>query len=173
MPVILPQPARRGWVGALAVRALCSGTLASLLSTLALGAACRLRGASFASGSNATSQWLWGRSAWRRQRVDVRHTVVGYAIHHASSVFWATAFEAWQLLRPPPARGMTLRRAVTVAAVAGVVDYTLVPKRLTPGFEAHLRPTTIPLVYAAFALGLALCPRPGARRRFEPGPRIR
>lgn len=133
--------------------ALAQGSLASIASTLTLGWLVRRRGHRAAGGTNATSHWLWGRRAWRVQRVDARHTLAGYAIHHVCSVFWAVAFALWNRQRPAAPRRVAVR-AGTIAAVAAAVDYGVVPRRLTPGFEAHLRPAPIALVYVAFAAGL-------------------
>ena len=134
-------------------RALADGAVASVLSTVTLAGLTRAAGHSAASGTNATSHWLWGRRAWRRERFDLAHTAAGYAIHHVCSVFWACGFAAWNRARPAaPAR--VAGRAAGIAVVAAAVDYGAIPRRLTPGFEAHLRPGPIALVYAAFALGL-------------------
>ena len=46
--------------------------------------------------------------------------------------------------------------AVGVAAGACLVDLRCTPRRLTPGFERRLRPSSLAVVYGAFALGLAL-----------------
>ena len=113
----------------------------------------RARTGSYASGTNATSHWLWGESAKQRHAADLPHTAVGYAIHHASSLLWAFAFERWLAARRPP---HPVRAAATVTAVAYVVDYRVVPKRLTPGFEQHLPRRARFAAYAAFAAGLAV-----------------
>jgi hypothetical protein len=42
-----------------------------------------------------------------------------------------------------------------MSAVAGVVDYGIVPRRLTPGWELALPPKSVAAVLAAMALGLA------------------
>lgn len=139
----------------LAWRALSDGTVASVLSTATLAAMTRLNGHSAASGTNATSHWLWGRRAWRRERTDLTHTGAGYAIHHACSVFWACGFAAWNRLRPART-AVVAGRAAAVSGLAALVDYRVVPRRLTPGFEAHLRPAPIAAVYVAFAAGLLL-----------------
>jgi hypothetical protein len=131
--------------------------VASIASTAVLTAACGIGGKPAVSGTNATSHWIWGRAAWYARRGDLRHTVLGYAIHHASSVFWATLFEAWNAWRPPAGSSAIAGRALGVAAVAALVDYRVVPKRLTPGFEAHLGRPAIAGVYLAFAAGLACC----------------
>jgi hypothetical protein len=134
--------------------ALQSGSVASLLSTAAVTWRSAVERRRAAAGTNATSQWLWGRRARLHLRADLGHTATGYAIHHAASVFWALAFEAWRRdRREAPAR--TLGRACAISALACFVDYRLTPTRLTPGFEAHLSRRSMLLVYAAFAAGLA------------------
>lgn len=134
-----------------------SGSVASIASTAVLTAAVQLGGKPPASGTNATSQWVWGRAAWRARRGDLRHTAVGYLIHHASSVWWAVLFEAVHAWRPPRGQREVMLRAAATSALAAWVDYRVVPKRLTPGFEAHLGRPAIACVYAAFAAGLAAC----------------
>jgi hypothetical protein len=44
---------------------------------------------------------------------------------------------------------------VAVAAAAYVVDYYVVPKRLTPGFEKRLSGRSLFWIYSALAAGLA------------------
>lgn len=134
-------------------RACVSGTVAAVASGLTVALLARRRTGHLASGPNATSHVLWGESAARCHEADLRHTGVGAAIHHASGVFWAAGFE-WLLAtrrRPHP-----VLAAATVTAVAYVVDYHVVPKRLTPGFEEHLSGRGMWGVYAALAAGLAL-----------------
>ena len=136
-------------------KALWSGSAGSLLSTLALAASgWRELGDPYAP-LNGPSQWLFGRHAAFKDGASVKHTLSGYAIHHAMSVFWAFFFERF---RPQPkAHGIdTLLSAAATSLVAYFVDYRLTPKRLTPGFERRLSRRSLALVYAAFAVGLAV-----------------
>ncbi|HZH42932.1 MAG TPA: hypothetical protein VEY50_02445 [Lysobacter sp.] len=132
-----------------------SGSVASVLSTAVLSWRSRLNTGHGASATNATSHWLWGERAMHRHTPSARHTAVGYAIHHASAVFWATAFERLLLRRPPTATRATAT-AAAVSALAYAVDYGLTPKRLTPGFERHLGGRSLLLTYGAIAAGLAV-----------------
>jgi len=100
---------------------------------------------------NASSHWYHGDAAGRSCAADIRHTLLGFATHHAASVFWAALFEA--LRRRYPKRSPALD-ALGVSALAAAVDYGLVPKRLTPGWEEVVSPRTIMLACAAMALGL-------------------
>jgi hypothetical protein len=145
---------RETWQSLLA-RSAVSGGIASLLSTALIAArSARATGSPF-SGTNAVSHCVWGESAKLQRRFSVRHTVLGYAIHHASAVFWAALYER---ATPPALRAAKplLNNAVVVTAVAGVTDYLLMPKRLQPGFESSLSLRSTLAAYAAIAAGLAL-----------------
>jgi hypothetical protein len=139
-------------------RVLLSGTAASLASALALALAGRREVGSAATPLNGPSQWVWGRHAPYRDGFSVRHTVVGYGIHHFASVFWAALFERARRARP------ALPAAIATAALACVVDYRCTPQRFTPGFEKRLSRAALLATYAAFAAGLALASRGFARR---------
>lgn len=145
-------------------RAAVSGTVAAVLSGVTVALLARRRTGHLASGPNATSHVLWGESAARCHQADLRHTVAGYAIHHASAVFWASGFEWLLTTRRPP---HPVVAAAATAATAYAVDYHMVPKRLTPGFELHLARRGMWGVYAAIASGLALT----AMLRNRPAPR--
>jgi len=131
-------------------RTLLSGTIASLAMAAALGAMARREGKSAIRSINATSHWYHGAKAGRARRADLPHTAVGFATHYGASLFWAALFEA--LRRRIPGRAPF--RAAAVSALAAVVDYGLVPKRLTPGWERVLPPEAIALAYFAMALAL-------------------
>ncbi len=135
-------------------RALCSGSCASLCSTLAISWLSHRRTRATAAATNATSQWLWGGEAHRQDRVSVRHTLAGYLIHHASSLFWAIAFE--RLRRGRRDRPRMAALATATSAVAYAVDYHVVPRRLSPGFDRRLHGRDLAVIYASFALGLAV-----------------
>ena len=82
-----------------------------------------------------------------------RNTAVGFAIHTAASLWWALFLEAL----PPRHRAATAASAL--AALAYVVDYDVVHRRLRPGFEAHLSRASIFAVYASLAAAFALAAR--------------
>jgi hypothetical protein len=136
-------------------QALVSGTLASFFSTAALALFGKAQAHSFVAPTNATSHWLWGNDAYDEYRPTLRHTGIGYATHHASAVFWALLYERWLNRGPHHSAGSIVRDAVLTAGVAALVDYTLTPPRLRPGFEQHLSPVSLVGVFAALAAGLA------------------
>jgi hypothetical protein len=143
-------------LGDAARRALVSGTSASICSAVALSVCSRIDEGSFAGGLNGPSQWLWGEAEAYTREASVRHTVVGYGIHHATSVFWGTLYE--RTFGESGERKTPLRRCAEAALStvgAYVVDYYLTPPRLRPGFEKHVSTPSMFVVYGAFAFGLA------------------
>lgn len=153
------------WPSALA-EGLRSGTAASLLSTAVLMASGRHHAGHRFAATNATSQWLWGRPALHANAPTLRHTAVGYAVHHGASIFWATLHaRATQDLPGARTLGGALAGGLVTAAVACVVDFCFTPQRLTPGFEHRLPRSAIGVAYLAFGMAIgaaALCWR---RRR--------
>jgi hypothetical protein len=159
------------WKAALREGAI-SGSLASVLSAAFLALAgereCRHHPA---APVNAISHWIWDEPALREDGASARHTLAGFAIHHAASIWWGVWHaKAWGTRevakRPVPA----LAGAAAAAAIACFVDYRMTPERLTPGFEHRLSSRALLGVYACFALGLALGSMavPPARRERPP-----
>ena len=98
----------------------------------------------------------------------MRHTAVGYATHHAATLFWAVLFERCLQARRTRTIGPVLREALIVSAVAAAVDYGATPRRFTPGWEFVLSKRAMAVVYGAMALGLAaggLLDKGGSKRR--------
>lgn len=138
------------------VKGMVPGALASLTSTAALALRARQESGSMFAGANAISHWLWGDKAFRRDEPSWKYTLVGYGIHHASSLFWAAIFEqvAGKVLDRKSVAG-TAAAAAAAAATACFVDYRLTPQRLKPGYEERVSKKSLALVYGAFAVGLA------------------
>ena len=137
-------------------RALVSGTVTSLATSAALALMSRAAGRPAVAPINATSHWVHGDKAARAPETDVSRTLVGFATHHAASFLWAYVFERLAGLRGRPGAPVLFRNAAAVAAVAAVVDYGIVPKRLTPGWELVLPKRSVATTYAVLALGLAV-----------------
>ncbi|WP_245364293.1 hypothetical protein [Sinorhizobium americanum] len=156
-PISAAGPERRSLHGRSSpfTAAVASGTIASLTTTAVLSLLARLEGRSIFQPANATSHWLHGEKAGHVRVADTKHTLVGYCTHHLSAIFWALPFEAWLSADRSGKATFTLRKAAITAAFAYLVDYHLVPKRLTPGWETVLSKRSIGLTYVALALGLA------------------
>jgi hypothetical protein len=146
-------------------RAAVSGTVASIVSTLALAALGRREAGAALAPINAVSHWFWGRRAARQDGASLKYTVPGYLTHHGAAIFWALAFERLFGRRGERDPATALATGAAVAALAAAVDYTITPKRLTPGFEERLSVPSLVVVYAAFGVGLALTEMTRGMRR--------
>jgi len=133
--------------------ALISGTVSGIATAAVASAAARSEGEPAAAPLNAVSHVLWGDEAGRQDDVSLRYTATGFATNHAACVFWAGVYEA---LRRRVGAGTlgALASAPAVAVLAYVVDYHLVPRRLTPGYELRLSGRSLTSIYAALALSL-------------------
>ena len=137
-------------------RALLTGSVASAVSVAVLGLLAKAEGKGAAQPINATSHWLQGEDAGTVTTIDVAHTATGYATHHAATVFWAALFEVLQSAWREPLPGKTIRNAAVVSTLAAVVDYGLVPKRLTPGWEGPLPIRSVTGGFVGMAFGPAI-----------------
>lgn len=135
---------------------LATGAVATASTTAALAVLGKVEGNSAVGPINAVSHILWGDEAAHTDEPDVAHTLTGAALNAAAITMWAALHE----LLMPRDRKPTVARAVSsgllVATVAYVVDYHVVPKRLTPGFEKRLSGTALASIYATLAASLAV-----------------
>jgi hypothetical protein len=135
--------------------ALVSGTLAGVASAATATLAGRATGQAPAAVLNAVSHVLWGDRAGRQDAPSRRYTLTGFVINQAASLFWAAGYAALRRYTP---RGpaAALASGAAIAGLAYLVDYHMVPRRLTPGYELRLRGPQLALIYAAIALSLPL-----------------
>ena len=136
-------------------QALASGLTAIAASTAALAAMAVVEGKGPAQPLNATSHIVYGNDAARYRDADIDHTIIGLGTHAAATIFWAAAFETSLVLRPARTPAALVVRAGSIALMAALVDYTITPKRFTPGWELVLSRTSMAVVYAAMAAGFA------------------
>lgn len=108
------------------------------------------------AAANAPSHWLWGRPALYQNAPSLRYTATGVLIHSLSGGMWGLLHEK---VLGERARDKSfpqlLGDAAMTTAVAALVDFALVPQRLTPGFQKRLSLGSLVRVYGLFALGLA------------------
>lgn len=138
------------------MKVLLTGTAVAVTTSVALSLAARLRHRSAVQPINATSHWLHGERAGRESRPDFQHTALGSATHFAASLLWSALFAWWRSGRPP---GTLVSDAIGTTVLAAFVDYAVVPKRLTPGWELVLPKSGIAAAYGVMALTLATCDR--------------
>src|ERR1700712_1212523 len=143
-------------------RATLTGSAAAFSSALVAARLARSEGASIYAPLNAVTHCLWPRTAFFEQRPSVRYTATGAGVHWGSSIFWGVLFEALRGAEEDPAR--IVNAAVLTVGVAYVVDYHVVPQRVTPGFEAHIPRSRFGWIYGALTLGLSAAAMVRAKR---------
>lgn len=134
-----------------------SGGMAGVVMNLATAAAGQVETGHAAATLNAVSHSLWGDEAAREDGVSAKYTLNGLALNEGATVMWASVYE--KLFGHYADRGqvpMALLGGAAVAGLAYVVDYHLVPKRLTPGYEKRLSKRGLGALYGVLALSLAL-----------------
>ena len=102
---------------------------------------------------DAVSHIAWGDRAYAYDELDAKHTLVGALLNAGAMVMWSAVHELLSPRRPTLARALATGAAVS--ALAYVVDYHVVPKRFTPGFEHKLPRRGLRDMYIALALSLA------------------
>lgn len=144
-------------VASIARQSALPAALATATTTAAVTGLTKLNDGSGAAGLNAVSHILWGDEATSKDELSAKYTLIGGALNSAAVASWAAIHEmAVDQFRLPRRLMPMLLSASLVSGVAYVVDYHVVPKRLTPGFEKRITPRAMAIVYGALAIGLAV-----------------
>jgi hypothetical protein len=163
-------------------RAIVSGTVGGLAAATAASLAGKCEEGSYAAPLNATSHILWGDEAASKDRASLKYTLTGFLLNHGSAIFWAWFYEKLFGARvagaaassyangranggangrrtkgrtATPSLAQPILGAAAVAASAYVIDYHLIPKRFTPGFEKRVSGKSLAAIFATLAMGLA------------------
>jgi hypothetical protein len=142
--------------GGLLGRAMATGSLAGLATTATLALLGRRQAGSSVAPINATSHVLWGDEAGTADAVDVKHTVPGVLINGGAGIFWALLRELLSDRLPQRDRATAVATGAAVAGLAYLVDYHLIPRRLTPGWELRLPRGSVALGFVALGAALAI-----------------
>ncbi len=133
-----------------------TGAVASAVSAAVLGLLARTEGAGAVQPINATSHWLRGDEAGKITAIDAKHTATGLATHQGACLMWAALFETLRAASPHSGSARIIRDAAAISILAAIVDYGLMPKRLTPGWEEPLPIRSVAGGFVGLGLGLAL-----------------
>lgn len=134
-----------------------TGAVATATTTMAVSALGALEDGNAIAPLNSVSHIAWGEKAGRRADASWKYTGTGLGLNAAAVTSWAAIYEYFfgERGRQRDISGALLGGAV-VSGLAYVVDYHVVPKRLTPGFEKRLSGASLVGVYGALAAGLAI-----------------
>jgi hypothetical protein len=133
-----------------------TGAAAALASSAAVAWRGRQDSGSPLAPINATSHVFWGDEAGEVEQATWRHTLPGLLINAGAGVWWALVLQKLYG-EEIDKRGLpaAVLGATATAALAYAVDYHLVPKRLTPGWELRITRRSLFLGLGAMAVGLA------------------
>ncbi len=131
-----------------------SGTVCGLMLSTVVGLTSRLTTGRSSLGLNAISHIVWGPKAARQTSWTSRYTGTGLLLNQGACLFWAGCYEALLRKQPPHSVTKSVADAMKIAALAYVVDYHVIPKRFTPGFEFVFPRRLFPLLYVGLAASL-------------------
>lgn len=135
-------------------RALVSGTIASVVTAVGLAVLSRAEGKHPLAPFNASSHWLFGDNNIKLDGFNPQQTSIGLLTHHASAIFWALIYEFGAVSLVP--KGYREATAAPTAVFAALLDYGLLPRRLTPGWELAVSKRSVSAGFLLLGLGLAL-----------------
>ena len=106
---------------------------------------------------NAVSHVVFGDEAFEQSTPSLKYTMTAVALNDSACLSWATIFQ-W-LFGDAADKGnvpFALLGGALVSTGAYMVDYKIVPQRLTPGFEKHISGRSLAVVYVVLGLSMAL-----------------
>jgi hypothetical protein len=108
---------------------------------------------------NAISHIAWGEEAAVQDEYSTKYTATGVVLNMAAMWSWSLIFEALRHAAGKGDKSRPVTHSVAggalVSALAYVVDYHIVPKRLTPGLEDRLSSRSLLVIYIVLATSLA------------------
>ncbi|MCC2640779.1 MAG: uncharacterized protein K0S45_1192 [Nitrospira sp.] len=131
-----------------------TGNMCGLLMSTVVGVTSRLTTGHSGPGLNAISHIFWGAKAAQQSAWTLRYTGTGLLLNQGACLFWAGCYEAFLRRQRPEGLTRSIAGAITMASVAYLVDYHVIPKRLTPGFELVFPGRLFPVLYAGLAVSL-------------------
>jgi hypothetical protein len=138
-----------------AIDTVAAGSGATALTTATILCLGQERDSSMWAPLNAVSHIPFGDEAAAHTELSAKYTGTGAALNTAAVFSWAAMHAGVMRALPRQDLPSASGASVAVAAVAYVVDYHVVPRRLTPGFEKRLSGRSLFWIYSALAAGLA------------------
>lgn len=132
-----------------------AGSAATALTTATVLCLGHERDSSMWAPLNAVSHIAYGDEAAAHTELSSQYTGTGAALNTAAVFSWAAMHAGVMRAMPRQDLPSAIGAGAAVAAIAYVVDYYVVPRRLTPGFEKRLSGTSLFWIYSSLAAGLA------------------
>lgn len=132
-----------------------AGSAATALTTATVLCLGHERDSSTWAPLNAVSHITYGDEAADHTEWSPKYTGTGAALNTAAMFSWAAMHAGVMRAIPRQDLPSAVGAGAAVAAIAYVVDYYVVPRRLTPGFEKRLTGSSLFWIYSSLAAGLA------------------
>ena len=139
----------------LALDTVAAGSAATALTTATILCLGHEHDSSMWAPLNAVSHITFGDEAAAHTEWSAKYTGTGTALNTVAVFSWAAMHAGVMKMLPRQDLPSAIGAGVAVAAAAYVVDYYVVPERLTPGFEKRLTGRSLFWIYSALAAGLA------------------
>jgi hypothetical protein len=130
-------------------------TIATMLAVVCLAG---LTGKHLLAPVQAISHIAFGERAYLTNRLNLTFAAVGFVLNVFTMVGWSVVAElTLQALKVTPSSPFgTFAIAFCISALAYWVDFKVVPKRFTPGFEHVLSRRALYLVYWILAISIGM-----------------
>ena len=138
-----------------AIDTLAAGSGATALTTATILCLGHERDASMWAPMNAVSHIPFGDEAARHTELSATYTGTGTVLNTGAMFTWAAMHAAVMQALPRRDVPAAIGAGIAVSAAAYVIDYYVVPRRLTPGFEKRLDGRSLFWIYSSLAAGLA------------------
>ena len=132
-----------------------AGSAATALTTATILCLGHERDTSMWAPLNAVGHMAFGDEAAAHTELSTKYTGTGTALNTGAMFAWAATYAGVMKMLPRQDLPAAIGAGVAVSAAAYVIDYYVVPRRLTPGFEKRLSGRSLFWVYSALAAGLA------------------
>lgn len=106
---------------------------------------------------NAISHIVYGDEAAQADDLSLKYTLTGLALNDVAHGSWAVLYELF--FGEAAEQGnvtVSLLGGAGIAGFAYILDYHIVPRRLTPGLEKRLSSRSLFIIYVVFALCLGV-----------------
>jgi hypothetical protein len=132
-----------------------SSASAAIATTAAIAACGRQEDVSPWAPLNAISHIAWGDEAASHVSRSWKYSATGIGLNTSAMVLWGAVYACLASRATTRSASPALAAGIATAATAYMVDYHVVPERLTPGFEKRLSGRSLFVIFASLALGLA------------------
>lgn len=132
------------------------GAVATVATTVAVVTATAKERRTPYTGVQAVSHIAYGEQAIGQDKYRPKFFWTGFGLNLAAMLGWAAVFEGGRRWLGWSEPGSIACLAIGVTALAYVVDFFVVPKRLTPGFERVVSQPTLLAIYGVLATSIWL-----------------